>query len=76
MPDIYNELNEYQQKLEDHYKDMQDMEFTMQDGKLWILQTRNGKSTGAAMVKIAIDLLKEGLTKRKGCFAYALNQIN
>ena len=61
MPEIYNELNEYQQKLELHYKDMQDMEFTMQDGKLWILQTRNGKRTGAAMVKIAMDSLKEGL---------------
>jgi pyruvate,orthophosphate dikinase len=61
MPEIYNELNEYQEKLELHYKDMQDMEFTMQDGKLWILQTRNGKRTGAAMVKIAMDSLKEGL---------------
>ncbi len=65
MPAIYNELNEYQQKLEDHYKDMQDMEFTMQDGKLWILQTRNGKRTGAAMVKIAIDKLKEGSINEK-----------
>jgi pyruvate,orthophosphate dikinase len=65
MPAIYNELNEYQQKLEDHYKDMQDMEFTMQDGKLWILQTRNGKRTGAAMVKIAIDKLKEGSIDEK-----------
>ncbi len=65
MPNIYNELNEYQQKLEDHYKDMQDMEFTIQDGKLWILQTRNGKRTGAAMVKIAMDILKEGLINEK-----------
>ncbi len=65
MPAIFNELNEYQQKLEDHYKDMQDMEFTMQDGKLWILQTRNGKRTGAAMVKIAIDKLKEGSINEK-----------
>ena len=65
MPSIYHELNEYQQKLEDHYKDMQDMEFTMQDGKLWILQTRNGKRTGAAMVKIAIDKLKEGSIDEK-----------
>ena len=65
MPAIYHELNEYQQKLEDHYKDMQDMEFTMQDGKLWILQTRNGKRTGAAMVKIAIDKLKEGSIDEK-----------
>ena len=65
MPAIYNELNEYQEKLELHYKDMQDMEFTMQDGKLWILQTRNGKRTGAAMVKIAMDSLKEGLHTEK-----------
>jgi pyruvate,orthophosphate dikinase len=61
MPKIYNELNSYQDKLEKHYCDMQDMEFTIQDGKLWILQTRNGKRTGAAMVKIAIDLLGEGM---------------
>ena len=59
MPSIYAELNEYQQTLEDHYSDMQDMEFTIQEGKLWILQTRNGKRTGAAMVKIAMDLFKE-----------------
>ena len=65
MPAIFKELNEYQQTLENHYKDMQDMEFTMQDGKLWILQTRNGKRTGAAMVKIAMDMLKEGLITEK-----------
>lgn len=65
MPEIFKELNGYQQKLEDHYRNMQDMEFTMQDGKLWILQTRNGKRTGAAMVKIAIDLLKEGKISEK-----------
>ena len=65
MPSIYNELNEYQEKLEKHYADMQDMEFTIQDGKLWILQTRNGKRTGAAMVKIAMDLLHEGLISEK-----------
>src|SRR5690606_36303478 len=59
MPELYKELNLVQQKLEDHYKDMQDMEFTIQSGKLWILQTRNGKRTGAAMVKIAMDLLRE-----------------
>jgi pyruvate,orthophosphate dikinase len=61
MPAIFKELDEYQKKLELHYKDMQDMEFTIQEGKLWILQTRNGKRTGAAMVKIAVDLMKEGL---------------
>ncbi|WP_297707880.1 pyruvate, phosphate dikinase [uncultured Eudoraea sp.] len=65
MPSIYSELNGYQEKLEKHYRDMQDMEFTMQDGKLWILQTRNGKRTGAAMVKIAVDLLKEGQINEK-----------
>lgn len=51
---------EVQQKLEDYFKDMQDLEFTIQDGKLWILQTRSGKRTGAAMVKIAIDMLHQG----------------
>jgi pyruvate,orthophosphate dikinase len=65
MPSIYKELDEYQKKLELHYRDMQDMEFTMQDGKLWILQTRNGKRTGSAMVKIAIEMLKEGLIDEK-----------
>lgn len=65
MPDIYKELFEYQRTLENHYQDMQDMEFTIQQGKLWILQTRNGKRTGAAMVKIAMDLLREGLIDEK-----------
>ncbi|MCE2612420.1 pyruvate, phosphate dikinase [Flavobacteriaceae bacterium D16] len=60
MPEMYQELDGYQKILEAHYRDMQDMEFTVQKGKLWILQTRNGKRTGAAMVKIAVDLLKEG----------------
>lgn len=60
MPEIYAKLNALQDKLEKHYHDMQDMEFTVQEGKLWFLQTRNGKSTGTAMVKIAMDLLAEG----------------
>lgn len=60
MPELYQELFEYQDRLENHYRDMQDMEFTIQQGKLWILQTRNGKRTGAAMVKIGMDLLEEG----------------
>ena len=60
MPEIYNQLNALQNKLEHHYHDMQDMEFTVQEGKLWFLQTRNGKRTGTAMVKIAMDLLHEG----------------
>jgi len=65
MPKMFGELNQYQDKLEKHYRDMQDMEFTIQDGKLWILQTRNGKRTGAAMVKIAMDLRKEGMINDK-----------
>ena len=65
MPEIYAQLNGIQQKLEEHYRDMQDMEFTVQEGKLWLLQTRNGKRTGAAMVKIAIDLLHEGMIDEK-----------
>jgi pyruvate,orthophosphate dikinase len=65
MPSIYKELFGYQDTLEKHYNDMQDMEFTIQDGKLWILQTRNGKRTGAAMVKIAMDLLKEGMVNEQ-----------
>ncbi len=65
MPEIYKELDNYRLKLENHYKDMQDMEFTVQEGKLWLLQTRNGKRTGAAMVNIAIDLLHEGKIDEK-----------
>ena len=65
MPEIYKELDELQTKLENHYRDMQDMEFTVQEGKLWFLQTRNGKRTGAAMVKIAIDLLHQGIIDEK-----------
>jgi len=60
MPDVYADLNGIQQHLEDHYTDMQDIEFTIQDGKLWMLQTRNGKRTGGAMVKIAMDMLHQG----------------
>lgn len=65
MPNIYAQLNDLQDKLEKHYNDMQDMEFTVQEGKLWFLQTRNGKRTGTAMVKIAMDLLREGLIDEK-----------
>ena len=65
MPEIYKQLDELQTKLENHYHDMQDMEFTVQEGKLWFLQTRNGKRTGAAMVKIAIDLLHQGMIDEK-----------
>lgn len=65
MPSLYKELDDTQQKLENHYKDMQDLEFTIQDGKLWLLQTRNGKRTGGAMVKISMDLLREGMIDEK-----------
>ena len=65
MPAVFTELNTIQQKLEDHYQDMQDLEFTIQDGKLWLLQTRNGKRTGAAMVKIAMDMLRQGKIDEK-----------
>ncbi|HNX12128.1 MAG TPA: pyruvate, phosphate dikinase [Paludibacteraceae bacterium] len=65
MPEIYKELDTLQTKLENHYKDMQDMEFTVQEGKLWFLQTRNGKRTGAAMVKIAMDMFHQGMIDEK-----------
>ncbi len=65
MPEVYKELDEVQQKLEDHYKEMQDLEFTIQEGKLWLLQTRTGKRTGAAMVKIAMDMLRDGKIDEK-----------
>ena len=65
MPEIYHQLDAIQTKLEEHYHDMQDMEFTVQEGKLWFLQTRNGKRTGAAMVKIAMDLLRQGMIDEK-----------
>lgn len=77
MPKIYTELFEYQEKLEKHYSDMQDMEFTMQEGKLWILQTRNGKRTGAAMVKIAVDLMKEGeISEEEGLLMLEPNKLD
>lgn len=60
MPEIYAELDAIQNKLEQHYRDMQDVEFTIQDGKLWMLQTRSGKRTGAAMVRIAMEQLDAG----------------
>ena len=65
MPGCAKHLIETQQKLEDYFKDMQDLEFTIQDNKLWLLQTRNGKRTGAAMVKIAMDMLKQGVIDEK-----------
>ncbi|MDD4514286.1 pyruvate, phosphate dikinase [Massilibacteroides sp.] len=71
MPAVYKELDAIQTKLENHYRDMQDMEFTVQEGKLWFLQTRSGKRTGFAMVKIAMDLLKQGMIDEKT----ALNRV-
>jgi len=65
MPKIYKELDETQEILERHYNDMQDLEFTIQDGKLWMLQTRNGKRTAAAMVRIAMELLSDGRVDEK-----------
>ena len=65
MPDLYKELYNQQELLEKHYHDMQDLEFTIEDGKLWMLQTRNGKRTGGAMVKIAMDMLKEKLINKE-----------
>jgi len=65
MPVIYKELHETQDVLDRHYNDMQDLEFTIQDGKLWMLQTRNGKRTAAAMVKIAMDLLNDNRIDEK-----------
>ena len=65
MPEVYEELNKIQQKLEDHYNDMQDLEFTIQDGKLWLLQTRTGKRTGAAMVRMAMEMLEQGRIDEK-----------
>ncbi len=65
MPKMYKELFDTQKQLEKHYRDMQDLEFTIEDGRLWLLQTRNGKRTGAAMVKIAMDMLKEKLITKE-----------
>lgn len=67
MPEVYTQLHEIQQKLEHHFKEMQDIEFTIQEGKLWLLQTRNGKRTGAAMIKIGMDMLQEGLIDENTC---------
>ena len=76
---LYDELVEIRKKLEEHYKDMQDVEFTIEDGKLYILQTRNGKRTATAAVKIAVDLVEEGLLSRDEALlkvdAEALDQL-
>ena len=71
MPVLYKELAEIETKLENHYHDMQDLEFTIQDGKIWLLQTRNGKRTGPAMVRMAIEMLKENFIDEET----ALNRV-
>ena len=65
MPQAYKDLMELQEKLENHYRDMQDLEFTIQDGKLWMLQTRNAKRTGAAAVKVSMDMLEQGMINER-----------
>ena len=65
MPEVYKQLLDAETTLENHYKDMQDVEFTIQEGKLWMLQTRNGKRTGAAMVRIAMEMLRQGMIDDK-----------
>ena len=76
MPDVYDQLREITTRLEKHYKDMQDFEFTIQDGKLYMLQTRNGKRTGLAAVRVAIQMVEEGLiTKEEAIFRVEPNQL-
>ena len=76
MPSVYNELRDITSRMEKHYRDMQDFEFTIQDNKLYMLQTRNGKRTGLAAVKVAIDMVEEGLiTKEEAVFRVEPNQL-
>jgi pyruvate,orthophosphate dikinase len=76
MPNVYNQLREITTRLEKHYRDMQDFEFTIQDGKLYMLQTRNGKRTGLAAVRVAIQMVDEGLiTKEVAIFRVEPNQL-
>jgi pyruvate,orthophosphate dikinase len=65
MPQLYRELDQVRRKLESHYRDMQDIEFTVQQGRLWMLQTRSGKRTAAAALKVAVDMVSEGLIDRR-----------
>ena len=77
MPKVYKQLFKTQNALENHYKDMQDIEFTVQDGKLWLLQTRNGKRAGGAMVKIGMDLLREKkINKRAALLRMEPNKLD
>jgi pyruvate,orthophosphate dikinase len=76
MPEVYNQLREITTRLEKHYKDMQDFEFTIQDGKLYMLQTRTGKRTGLAAVRVALQMVEEGLiTKDEAIFRVDPNQL-
>src|SRR3974390_3213241 len=76
QPDSYNQLREITTRLENHYRDMQDFEFTIQDGRLYMLQTRNGKRTGRAAVRVAIQMVEEGLiTKEEAIFRVEANQL-
>src|SRR5712664_675618 len=76
MPDVFKQLREITTRLENHYKDMQDFEFTIQDRKLYMLQTRNGKRAGLAAVRIAIEMVEEGLiTKEEAIFRVEPNQL-
>ncbi len=76
MPDVYNQLRDITTRMEKHYRDMQDFEFTIQEGKLWMLQTRNGKRTGLAAVRVAMQMVEEGLiTKETAIFRLDPNQV-
>src|SRR2546425_1678259 len=76
MPQVYDQLREITTRLEKHYRDMQDFEFTIQEGKLYMLQTRNGKRTGLAAVKVALQMVEEGLiTKEEAIFRVEPNQL-
>src|SRR4051795_624415 len=76
MPDVYRQLHEITTRLEKHYRDMQDFEFTIQDGKLYMLQTRNGKRTGIAAVRVALQMVDEGLiSKEEAIFRVEPNQL-
>jgi pyruvate,orthophosphate dikinase len=77
MPESYRQLREITSSLENHYRDMQDFEFTIEEGKLYMLQTRNGKRTGQAAVRVAVEMEKEGLIdKREAVLRVAPNQLD
>ncbi len=77
MPEVYEQFKTIAQNLENHYKDMQDMEFTIENGKLYMLQTRNGKRTAAAALKIAVDLVDEGMiTEREAILRVEPKQLD